>query len=322
MADYPDFVVFAHVYYPETWAEIVRRVELIVQQPYGLVVTRPTGSSPVLRPQSPHLKFVAEMEVENRGRDILPFLSALSLKDVPPFEIGLKIHTKRSLHRRDGEAWRRFLISSLLRTEADGRLSGCRLLELEPRLGLVAPEAHLLPLGGRLALNDKLMVTTFQHLQNIRGSRAAQHVEHSAGNSKFESGRFPAGSMFWFRHSAFRNIIDADLSSIFARERGQLDGTAAHAFERMFALIVEQEGFVPAAMENFHAIADHGGPPFSLTELKKVINEGLEHDNPFVMPISDFWRRHPKLLNLAHRVYASLPQSSLRLLRKSMGRGW
>lgn len=322
MTDSPSFVVFAHVYYPETWVEIVRDLELLVTQSYGLVLTRPVGSLPLLRPQSPHLRFVAEIEVENRGRDILPFLRAIGSKDVPAFEIGLKIHTKRSLHRRDGETWRRFLIGSLLQSETDGRLSGYRLLESEPRIGLVAPKAHLLPLGGRLALNDKLMMRTFRHLEDIRTSRGAKQVEHSTFITQLESGRFPAGSMFWFRHSAFRNVIGADLASTFTRERGQLDGTAAHAFERMFALIVEQEGFAAAGMESVHPIIDHNGAPLSLSELRRLIDESLAHENPFLLPLSDFWRRHPNLLKLAHRIYTSLPQSSLRLLRKSMGRGW
>ena len=46
---------------------------------------------------------------------------------------------------------------------------------------------------------------------------------------------FPAGDMFWFRGRAIKPIVDMDLSAQeFEIEQGQVDGTLAHAIERMF----------------------------------------------------------------------------------------
>ena len=54
----------------------------------------------------------------------------------------------------------------------------------------------------------------------------------------------PAGSMLWARTTALRNLVDAAFSySEFDGEAGQLDGTLAHAFERLFVYIAKDNGF-------------------------------------------------------------------------------
>ncbi|EHS53127.1 hypothetical protein PDO_4407 [Rhizobium sp. PDO1-076] len=160
-----DFTIFAHVYYPETWEEMANDLDAGIQQPFNLVITRPIGSRPVARPQSSYLCATTELEVENKGRDILPFLTALRNETMTPFDIGLKIHTKRSPHRQDGDGWRRYLVGSLLQPEIEGRLLGHKLLQCEPSIGLVAPRAHLLPLGGRTSMNEKFMLKTLCRIE-------------------------------------------------------------------------------------------------------------------------------------------------------------
>ncbi|MCJ7996406.1 hypothetical protein J5N58_18460 [Rhizobium cremeum] len=318
-----DFTIFAHVFYPDTWEEMVSDLDAVIRQPFDLVITRPTGSSAVARPQSAYLRFVTEIEVENRGRDILPFLTALKHPTVKSFDIGLKIHTKRSPHRRDGNGWRQFLVGSLLDTEDDGCLSGQKLLACEPAIGLIAPRAHLLPLGGRTALNEKTMMQILQRIENLHASEKGGVVSRECDFPDLVEGRrFSAGAMFWFRRTAMKTVTDIDFTDLFVRESGQLDGTAAHAFERMFAVTVEREGMIAAAMENVRAILDHRDASLSRRELTQLVNDSLAHDNPFVLPLADFWRRHPTLLKLAHGIYTNLPQSSVRLLRRSLGRGW
>jgi lipopolysaccharide biosynthesis protein len=59
-----------------------------------------------------------------------------------------------------------------------------------------------------------------------------------------EDGAFVAGSMFWARLSALRPLLDAHLDeSDFENEDGQVDGTMAHAIERIFACVSADAGY-------------------------------------------------------------------------------
>ena len=55
---------------------------------------------------------------------------------------------------------------------------------------------------------------------------------------------FPAGSMFWARSEALKPLLSAGLTyADFPEEASQIDGTPAHAVERLFGEIVHQSGF-------------------------------------------------------------------------------
>ena len=61
---------------------------------------------------------------------------------------------------------------------------------------------------------------------------------------------FPAGSMYWFRIAALSRLLDESLVSIdeFEFEAGQLDGTLAHAIERIVGIIVALNQYEVAAI--------------------------------------------------------------------------
>jgi hypothetical protein len=53
--------------------------------------------------------------VPNRGRDVLPFLTVVGrIRELGQYEYLLKLHTKKSLHRKDGAKWLDELLSTLL----------------------------------------------------------------------------------------------------------------------------------------------------------------------------------------------------------------
>ena len=66
------------------------------------------------------------------------------------------------------------------------------------------------------------------------------------GKTRIESSMigFFAGTMFWFRIDALNCLMNFDNELIrFENEDGSMDGTLAHAFERIFSVLVEQNGF-------------------------------------------------------------------------------
>ena len=54
---------------------------------------------------------------------------------------------------------------------------------------------------------------------------------------------FPVSSMFWARTDAIRELFSISDLLDFANECGQVDGTMAHAVERIFDLLAEKNGY-------------------------------------------------------------------------------
>jgi lipopolysaccharide biosynthesis protein len=166
---------------------------------------------------------------ENRGRDVLPFLQVAGRLYDEGVRIVLKLHTKRSTHRQDGETWRRELVEKLLAPErATSILAAFR---QRPELGLVASEGHLQPLSYYWGANQA----------NV------EYLCRRTGIPTPDPGhdRFIAGTMFWARLDAMLPLLDSHLGTWeFEDEAGQVDGTLAHAVERVFCLTARYQHLI------------------------------------------------------------------------------
>ncbi|MDY8108880.1 rhamnan synthesis F family protein [Fulvimarina sp. 2208YS6-2-32] len=301
-------VVFVHVFHRDVWSEIAAHLAEAMDRPFALVLTCPHPSMDLDVPQTPHLAGWTRITTENRGRDVLPFLTALRGVD-QSFEFGLKLHTKRSVHRTDGDAWRRFIANSLLRKDAQG-LVALGAMEAVPSIGLVAAQNHLMPLKNRLVLNRT-------HVRTIM-----DRTESTVPLAQLAEGTFAAGTMFWFRRDALAPFARDDLASLFGPERAELDGTAAHAAERLFAHVAERRGYLATAEEALAPLWSAGEA--SLDELRTLGQRQLRpEDNPFILGFRPFWQRHPRLFDL----YAALRHATIGIAleklrtRRTMRRG-
>jgi len=215
-----------HAWYPDVFAEILASLRAS-GIPWRLIVTTPPDRVAEIQACLAAASLDAEIvAVENRGRDILPFLKVADRLLDQGVDTVLKLHTKRSPHRDDGDDWRRDILGKVL-APARGILSA---FADDPGLGLVAPAGHLQPMDVFLAANK----------QAVRYLIARLGIDDRA----LRQARFVAGSMFWVRLSALRPVLDAHLDEWeFEPEQGQLDGTLAHGVERILALAVRNAGF-------------------------------------------------------------------------------
>lgn len=229
----PGTCVVLHAWYLDVLDEMF---DAIVQcgMPLRIVITTDLAKVAEVRQRAQQRGIHAQVEgFENRGRDILPFLHVANRLLDEGVGLVLKLHTKKSTHRNDGDDWRKEMLTALLAPQRVEAL--VKAFSSDPQLGLAAPDGHLLAItdfiGGNADALDYLAVRS--------GTDAPS--AHSL---------FASGSMFWARLEALRPLLDAHLQpSEFEDEQGQIDGTLAHAVERFLGLAVTQSGHRVATIE-------------------------------------------------------------------------
>jgi hypothetical protein len=219
--------VVVHAYYPELLGEILA-VLASWRRPYELHVSAPPDRADAIRAHLDHTGCAGTLHFfENRGRDILPFLEVVRPLAAAGERLVLKLHTKRSLHRVDGEVWRRDILGKLLAPESATRIAEAMIAD--DRIGLVGPEGHVLSLYSFWGSN-RVRVNELAYRMGLPPVEPADQA-------------FVGGSMFWGRTSALRPLLDLDIDrGDFEPEAGQVDGTLAHAIERAFALSALRAG--------------------------------------------------------------------------------
>ena len=222
--------VVLHLYYPELWPEVWAALRRL-PEPCDLYITVPDFASTSLLAgipaDAPDVRFVPG---PNRGRDVLPWLRLLDTGVLDRYEWVCKLHTKRSPHMADGEAWRQQLVSGLLGMpgQAQQLLDHLR---ARPRSGVAVPAHSVVASDAPRWAGSSLP--------------ALRRVRQQLGlPPEGKRDAFPAGTMFWFRPEALVGLKPlARAQDCFEPEMRQTDGTAAHAVERLIVTIAQSSGF-------------------------------------------------------------------------------
>jgi hypothetical protein len=165
----------------------------------------------------------------NRGRDIAA--KFIGFRDVyDAYDVFLHLHTKKSPHGGTPLArWRDYLLDNLIGAP-DIAASNLSLFD-DPKIGVVFPQ-HLFELRG--ILNWGYDYPQARALM----ARMGQSIDKNLTLD------FPSGSMFFARSAAIRPLLDLHLTyDDFQAEAGQVDGTLAHAIERIILMTAETAGF-------------------------------------------------------------------------------
>jgi lipopolysaccharide biosynthesis protein/GT2 family glycosyltransferase len=219
--------VVLHLYYADLWPEISEALLNIVE-PFDLFVTVVAGVSedvvPNIRAAFPNANILT---VDNHGRDILPFLQLVRSGMLFRYELICKLHSKRSAWVADGDEWRQHLIEGVLGSPETVEQI-LRAFDLDPDLGMVVADRQIF--GGRevWVSNEARLLQLFRKI--------------GLKPSSFEKG-FAGGSIFWIRPFLLRSINALGLGfDDFEPEPIEIDGTTAHAVERLFSLICHDAG--------------------------------------------------------------------------------
>ena len=223
-----DAVMLFHIYYPDLIDDLADRLAPL-RDSLDVIVTFPDQwPDETVEALARAVPGAVLAPAPNRGRDVAPFLTALEIARGRGHTLFCKAHSKKSPHRSDGAAWRDRLLDGLMSPEP-ARKALARFAQ-DPRLGLLAGE------DTRVGFDHPGIMT-----QNADG------VAYLARRLGFRYGprtAFPAGTMFWGRVAAFQALAGLGGQDLpFNPELGQVDGTLAHAFERVMGALAESAGF-------------------------------------------------------------------------------
>lgn len=232
----------AHVYYPDLLDEILA-CHAVLPEGTPCHITTPPEVASRLSQAALERPGVTLHVMENRGRDIAPFLALLQSGAFDGYDAVLKIHAKRSPHLYHGELIRKALFAVLA-----GRASVVeRILDImsDPGVGLV---------GWRRVFMTR---RRHWHTNRPRVEALAARLDPPARPEL----AFFGGSMFWFRPAALTSVAALGLSSAdFEPEAGQLDGTLHHALERCFSIAAAAAGYATRDTEGKVLLAASPSP--------------------------------------------------------------
>ena len=222
------FAMVMHLFYTDLWPEFAETLErqtvdfdLYVTLTYRGKETEELAER--IRAQYPKAYVLT---LPNRGRDILPFLILINAGAFDGYEAVCKIHTKKSPHRQDGDVWRRHLIEDILPKD-----------DLETLLErfVADPTAAFWVADGQHYNNTKWWGSNFEKVCHV-----LRRLEIEIDGTYLS---FPAGSIYWVKPMVIGLLRSLHLNEgMFEAETAQVDGSMAHAVERVNGFIADEAG--------------------------------------------------------------------------------
>lgn len=224
--------VQVHLYYLETLSEIIEELNKIPYQYDCFITTDTDEKEKRIRESFEQLSNAHNYEimiVENRGRDVAPFL--VQMKDkIGQYDYLCHIHSKKTTLSEYGDMWRKYLYWHLFGTSEN--IKGIlQTFENNSKVGLIFPETYPVLLkqavwGGNKEQCRRLM------------------LDMGLDDDLSDFPVFPVGNMFWCRTNAVKRLFEKEYGPLdFPEEQGQLNATLAHQIERIWIYLAEREGY-------------------------------------------------------------------------------
>lgn len=221
--------VVLHIHYSEVFEQLAALLEhAFPLGDFDLYTTVTSGELAVgLRQRFP--KAYVRI-VENRGRDILPFVLIHRLIHNLGYEAVCKVHSKRSVYRADGDQLLNGLVQPILGSREVVQ-SNLRRMQEDSSVGMLVPRSFLLRVTPR---------NTVSNLRHIDWLENLTDIEYGYSD-------FAAGTMFWYRPEALKPLL-ALKAEHFELEDGRADGSLPHAVERMMTSWSRSSGYAVVAI--------------------------------------------------------------------------
>lgn len=237
----PDIAVVIHLFHTELWPDFCFALGNC-RTPFDLHVSL-AGPTPALECEILRLFPGTTFHyIENRGRDIWPFLRLLRSGALDRYAAVCKLHSKKSEHLSQsgadfdiGRRWRRSAVLELLGSPE--RVAG--ILERfrnDPATGIVGPSNLWLRQSGKRI--DRQWGAS---KNRATMERLARQMAVPLTDLRLD---FFAGSMFWFAPAALAPLSRTALDARdFEPEPIAKEGALPHAIERLFNIVVASAGY-------------------------------------------------------------------------------
>lgn len=230
--------IHIHLYYLELSQEVINYLTSLPES-IDLFITYPKNKNP----NGAQVLFKSQLKnkitwlpASNKGRDVAPWLIELR-KIECHYDYFCHLHTKKSKHMDDvGNLWRKYLFNSLL--SPTNLESIFTIFKNNPKIGCIlpAPFPNILSNWNTVPVVGKNEIIIVNLLKKIYGSKYREFEKNDL--------IVPAGTMFWYRPLALSDLFRYPFSyNDFPEEPIGLDGTLAHAVERVIYYVSERAGF-------------------------------------------------------------------------------
>lgn len=222
--------VVYHLYYPELTVEAIETVnefDSSYDKVFTVAETLPQDYIDLIKASTDAKIFVAP----NSGRDIFPFWLLVKQGILDQYELICKLHGKKSLHRTDGDEWRKLSIKHLAGSQKRIQLIEDLFFDNSHHdLCFIAPKAKAL-----LSTSERHWLGNLKWLKELSLRLGSEvNIEEVAGTA------IMAGSFYWLNAEGvnkFRNIPISlnDWEDNHAIE-DKIDGKLEHFIERVLLL--------------------------------------------------------------------------------------
>ena len=237
-----NIAIHAHVFYIEILDEIINHLK---DCPYSFDLLISVCSDEnqnickkmITKIILPNLGNIIIKVVENRGRDVAPWVIAFG-KEQAQYDLVCHIHTKYSPTAISiGFAWRQYLYNNLISSEAISNI--VLYFKNNEKLGLMFPPFFSVLYHHLLEINNSFLSDIDKlSLQNLLDSLSIKQ------KATLSNTFFPPGTMFWYRPKALKSLFDLGLKlNDFPAEPIPITATIAHAIERVPVFIVENNKY-------------------------------------------------------------------------------
>ncbi|MEM1724773.1 MAG: glycoside hydrolase family 99-like domain-containing protein, partial [Thermoplasmata archaeon] len=238
-----DVSVVIHLYYKELWEEF-KSYMVKLTFPFDLYISIPTD---VFFDYSEVFSFKPNSYIfrsVNRGRDIYPSLQIMKAIYDKNYKYVIKFHSKKSLHRWDGDKWRISSLNCIFSNPTEI----LNFLEKNKDIGIVVPH--------------KQWVSTKYHMgSNVKWLKwLCERYEVTWNGEDFF---FPAGSFYWIRPESIKELLKnpPELEN-FELELFQSDGCLHHGIERFVGLLAQKNGYKVVEVDEYGNIKPAEGTYF------------------------------------------------------------